>query len=53
MINVVCTILTIAIKNLEVHLGNLNLLLRKNVIGFELLVPKKKTNKQMTSVLYY
>lgn len=53
MIKVVCTILTIAIKNLGVHLGNLNLLLRNNVIGFELLVLKKKTNKQMIGALYY
>lgn len=32
MIKIVYTILTMAIKNLEVQLGNLNILLKKNII---------------------
>lgn len=35
----------IAIKDLEIFLSNLNLVLRNNVIWFELLAQKKKTNK--------
>lgn len=38
MIRVVYTIFIIAIKNLEMYLDHLNLLFRKNIIWFELLV---------------
>lgn len=44
--------LTIKIKDLEMHLSNLNLLPGKKVICFELLAPKKKTGKQTTSALH-
>ena len=37
--------LAIAIKDLEVCLNNSNLLLRKNVIRFELLAQEKETSK--------
>ena len=43
----------IAIKDLEMHFGNLNLLLKKSAIWFEPLARKKETNKQMISIIYY
>lgn len=53
MIKVVCTILIIVIEDLELCLPNLNLLLGKNAIGFELLAQKRKTGKQIANTLYY
>lgn len=53
MIRVVCTMLTIAIKNLEVRVGNLNLSLGKNAIWFKPLAQKGDTGKQTTGTLYY
>ncbi len=43
----------VTIKDLEVCLGNLNLLLEKNTIWFKPSAQKKKTDKQTTSALYY
>ena len=45
--------LAIAIKDLEMQISNLNLLLRKNIIKFKLSIQKKKTSKQMANMLYY
>lgn len=53
MIRVVCTILVVLIKDLEMRLGNLNLPLRKSVIWFELLVQKEEIGKQTTYPSYY
>lgn len=40
----------ITIKDLEMSFGNLNLLLGKSVIWFELLAQIEKTSKQTTSI---
>ena len=53
MIRVVCAMLTVVIKDLEVHLGNSNLPLRKSVIWFELLALKRETGQQTADILYY
>ena len=53
MIRVVCAMLVVAIKDLEVQIGNPNMLLGKSVIWFELLSQKLETGKQTTSALYY
>lgn len=53
IITVIYAIFAIAIKNLKVHFGNLNFLLEKSAIWFELLAQKKETGKQITNVLYY
>lgn len=53
MIRVICAILAIIIEDLEIHLDNSNLLLRKYVIYFKLLVLKKETSKKTVSTLYY
>ena len=53
MIRVIYAIFAIAIKDLEVHLGNSNLLLRKSAIWFELLAQKSETSKQTANILYY
>ncbi len=53
MIRVVCAILAVAIKDLEVRLCNLNLLLRKKAIWFKLLAQKGETSKQTAGTLYY
>ena len=45
--------LAVAIEDLEMRCGNLNLLLRKSVIWFEPLAQKRKTSKQAASVLCY
>ena len=45
--------LAVAIEDLEVHLGNSNLPLRKSAIWFELLAQKKETDKQTACILYY
>ena len=45
--------LAVAIKDLEVRLGNSNLPLGKNAIWFEPLAQKGETGKQMTGILYY
>lgn len=42
MIRVAYTILAIVIEDLEVHFGNLNLLLRKSLIWFEPLAQKRR-----------
>ena len=53
MIKVVYAIFAVAIENLKVCLGNLNLLLRKSTIQFELSAYKKETGKQMAGIPYY
>ena len=53
MIKVIYAMLVIIIENLEMRFDNSNLLLKKNIIGFELLAQKEKINKQMTDILYY
>ena len=53
MIKVICIILAIAIKDLEVDLGNLNLLLENRAIWFELSAQKRETSKQTAGILYY
>lgn len=53
MIKVVYAILTIEIKDLEMWLSNLKLLVGKNVIQFELLIQKGKTSKQMAGTIYF
>ncbi len=53
MIRVVCAMLAVAIKDLEVRLGNLNLPLGKSAIRFQPLAQKGETGKQTASVLYY
>lgn len=45
MIKVMCAILAIAIEDLEMRLGNLNLLLGKSAIWFELSTQKEETYK--------
>lgn len=45
IIKIVCAILAIAMKDLKVCLDNLNLLLGKNVIWFDLLAQKRETSK--------
>lgn len=45
--------LTITIKNLKVHLSNLNLPTKKNIMCFESLAQIKKTDKLMANELYY
>ena len=52
MIRVICAILAIVIKDLEVCCGNANLLLRKSAIWFESLAQKKETSKQTVDILY-
>lgn len=52
IIQVICTILAIVIKDLEIYLNNLNLLIKKSAICFELLVQKKEIGKQITDTLY-
>ena len=53
IIKVVYAILAVAINNLEVHLGHLNLSVGKSEIRFEPLAQKEETSKQTTSALYY
>ena len=53
MIRVVCAIFTIAIKDLEVCLSNLNLPLGKSAIWFKLSAQKEETSKQTAGALYY
>lgn len=45
MIRVLCTKFANSIKDLEMHLSNLNLPLRKSTIWFELLAEKKEISK--------
>ena len=45
--------LVVAIKDLEVRLGNSNLPLGKNAIWFELSAQKRETDKQTAGILYY
>lgn len=42
----------ITIKDLKTHLGNSNLPLGKSAIWFKLLAQKRKTGKQIISILY-
>lgn len=44
--------LAITIEDLEMRLGNSNLLLGKSAIWFEPLAQKGETGKQITSILY-
>ena len=53
MIRVVCVILVVAIKDLEVQLSNSNLPIRKSAIRFEPLAQKRKISKQTAGALYY
>lgn len=53
MITVICTILAIVIKDLEVRLNNLNLPSKKSVIQFKSLAHKGETIKQIAVALYY
>ena len=50
---IIYTILAITINNLEMHLGNLNLLSGKSTIWFELSIQKEEINKQITGILFY
>ena len=43
----------VAIKDLEVRLGNSNLPLGKSAIWFELSAQKEETGKQTAGILYY
>ncbi len=52
MIKIVYTILVIIIKILEIHFDTSNLSLEKNIIRFELLAQKEKTNKLIAIILY-
>ena len=45
--------LAVAIKDLEVCLGNSNLLLGKSAIWFEPSAEKGETGKQTAGILYY
>ena len=45
--------LTVAIKDLKIRLGHLNLLLRKNAIWFKRLAQKREIGKHIVGVLYY
>ena len=51
MIRVVCAILAIAINDIEMRLGNSNLLLRKSPIWFESSAQKREMGKQMAGIL--
>lgn len=53
MINIIFAMLVIVIEDLEMQLGNLNLLLGKSVIWFEPSVQKRETDKQMVGILFY
>lgn len=53
MIRVVCAIFIVVIKDLEMHLNNSNLPLKKSPIWFESLAQKRETSKQTTDALYY
>lgn len=53
MIKVIYAMLAIAIKDLEICLGNFNLPLGKSAIWFEFLTQKIKIGKQTAGVLYY
>lgn len=44
--------MAVVIKNLKVHFGNLNLLLRKNAIWFEPLAQKEEMSKQIVGAPY-
>ena len=45
--------LVVAIKDLEMWLGNSNLLIGKSAICFELFVQKGEIGKQTANALYY
>lgn len=45
MMRIVCAIFSITIKDLKVHLNNLNLPIQKSVILFEFLAQKEEINK--------
>ena len=45
--------LAITIEDLEVRLGNSNLLLGRSAIRFKLSAQKGETNKQTAGILYY
>lgn len=52
IIKIEFAILTIAMKDLELHLSNLNLPIKKSAICLKLLVQKKEIGKQIGSALY-
>lgn len=51
MIKVICSILTVIIKDLELCLSNSNLPMRKSAIWFKFLAQKEETSKQW--LVYY
>lgn len=53
IIRVVLAMLTIAIKNLEKHLKNSNLIIKKSAICFKSVAQKRKTDNQTSGALYY
>lgn len=53
MMKVVCTIFAIVIEDLELYLGNLNFLLEKNRMWFELLDQRRETGMQKSDTPYY
>lgn len=52
MIEIVCAMFVVAIKDLKVRLNNLNQLIVKSAICFKLLAQKGETGKQMACALY-
>ena len=53
MIRIVYAMLAVTIKDLEICLGNSNLLLGKSTIQFKLSAQKGETGKQTAITLYY
>lgn len=51
MIKVLCTIFAVIIKNLEMHLNNLNLPMGNSTIYFGFLIQKRDIGKQTTSAI--
>lgn len=45
--------LAVIIKDLEIHLSNSNLPMRKSAIYFKFLAQKREISKQTASALYY
>lgn len=52
MIKILYVIFAIVIEDLEIYFNNINLLLKKSIIGFKRLAQKNETNKQIANVLY-
>ena len=53
MIRVICTMLALAIKDLEVCMDNSNLPMRIKAIWFKPSAQKRETGKQTAGILYY